>query len=321
MIVDLFAGPGGWSEGLRILGAADVGVEMDYDACRTRIAAGHETIRADVQRLPLRLGPLDGLIASPPCTDFSMAGKKTGRTGATGQLIDTVPPLVERWMPRWVACEQVPPCLPIWHEHAAHYRTLGYRTWVGVLNAANYGVPQTRKRAFLLASLDVQPRQPVPTHAKTPGMFTEQWVSMADALGWEPTTVNTRGNRTTPGGNEFDSNLASWTLTEKARSWVVDRRTYSRGPAGTVVPVVGVSVDRPAPTLVQAEKWIVQRPDERYGDRAGTNAVRITVRDALILQSFPADYPVQGSRSSQFRQVGNAVPPLLAARVLEQFVR
>jgi DNA (cytosine-5)-methyltransferase 1 len=48
VILDLFAGPGGWSEGLRELGLADVGIEIDRWACATRAAAGHATIRADV---------------------------------------------------------------------------------------------------------------------------------------------------------------------------------------------------------------------------------------------------------------------------------
>lgn len=52
LVVDLFAGPGGWSEGLRSVGLEDVGIEWDDAACRTRAAAGHPTIRADVAQYP-----------------------------------------------------------------------------------------------------------------------------------------------------------------------------------------------------------------------------------------------------------------------------
>lgn len=54
----------------------------------------------------------------------------------------------------------------------------------------------------------------------------------------------------------------------------------------------------------------------RYGDRAGTDAIRLDITDALVLQSFPADFPVQGTRTAQFQQVGNAVPPLMAEAIL-----
>lgn len=193
MILDLFAGPrpGGWSEGLRMLGLSDIGIEWDAAACKTRAAAGHLTIRADVSSYPVRpfmAGKVEGLIASPPCQDFSLAGKQAGRSGEKGQLIDTVPVWVAATWPRWIACEQVPPALPIWREHAETYRQLGYSVWTGILNAADYGVPQTRKRAFLLASLDGSPLPPNPTHSKNPqaGLFgvLEPWVTMAEALGW-----------------------------------------------------------------------------------------------------------------------------------------
>jgi DNA (cytosine-5)-methyltransferase 1 len=98
-----------------------------------------------------------------------------------------------------------------------------------------------------------------------------------------------------------------------------------------------VEVDRPAPALTAKAggQWVWDRPattvqgDPRlagpgHRDRAGGqrqfdgDAVRISVAEALVLQSFRADYPVQGTKTSRFRQVGNAVPPLLARAVLAE---
>lgn len=103
------------------------------------------------------------------------------------------------------------------------------------------------------------------------------------------------------------------------------------GPAPTVDSKVGRSwtFERPATTVAgDARLWPPGHKinsddrrrhadaDDRYGDRAGTDAIRLTPRDALILQSFPPDYPVQGSKTRKYKQIGDAVPPLLAAHVL-----
>lgn len=341
MIVDLFAGPGGWSEGLRMLGLADVGIELDAAACATRAAAGHLTIRADVERYPAeRFAGIEGLIASPPCQDFSLAGKQVGRTGEKGRLIDLVPEWVEATWPEWIACEQVPPCLPIWQEHARWYRSHGYSTWCGILNSADYGVPQTRKRAILIASA-VGPAIPPPaTHAKRPevGLFGTQkpWVTMAEALGWG------EGDRIRPArgegmierhGDRPDHPAAepAPTVISKARSWT---RFVSAGVTGEGRPkdphsqpadtLTGKGTaywcySRPATTVVGSFRPdIISAPGYRteVSRQDAEGGVRVTVAEGGVLQSFPADYPWQGSRSKQYQQVGNAVPPLLAAHVV-----
>ena len=196
MIVDLFAGPGGWDEGLRLLGIHDVvGIEWDTAACDTARAAGHERVQADVSALdPRESEPITGLIASPPCPTFSAAGKGAGRRDvdhiiqcarelAAGEdtrekhreacederSMLTVEPL--RWAlmtrPEWIALEQVPPVLEIWELFAYLLDHAGYSCWTGVLEAERYGVPQTRERAILMGKRGehvVHP--PRPTHQR-----------------------------------------------------------------------------------------------------------------------------------------------------------
>lgn len=308
LILDLCAGPGGWSEALRGLGLADVGVELDPGACATRTAAGHVTVRADIARLPVaRLrGRIRGLIASPPCQGFSLAGLRAGwadieiarrlladlaagrdtREQRAASAADPRSVLVAEplryalaALPEWVVCEQVPAVLPLWQATAGHLRAAGYATWTGVLNAADYGVPQTRRRAFLIASRVHDVDRPEPTHGQdaAPTLFGPAvlpWVSMADALGWSgpaaARTVNTRGAHV-GGGCDFSPAGPSWSLVKSARTWQL------RG-AG-------------APEL-------------------------LTVAEASILQGFRPDYPWKGARTKVFEQVGNAVPPPLAAAVL-----
>jgi len=86
--------------------------------------------------------------------------------------------------------------------------------------------------------------------------------------------------------------------------------------------------ERPATTIAcdrrvhpPGHKENASDPPGRYQQRRGANAVRVTVEQAAVLQGFPADYPWQGVRTRQFEQVGNAVPPPLAHRVLEQAIR
>lgn len=236
--VDLFAGPGGFDLGARAAGLDPLGVEWDDAACRTREAAGLRTLQADVAELDPLDHPCDVLIASPPCQAFSAAGKGGGHRDASliyrvmrdlahstfrsdrrvemrDALVDprsmlVVEPL--RWAialrPRLVALEQVPPVLPFWEWIAEALRDRGYRTWTGVLSAEQFGVPQTRSRAFLLASRDGPVSSPSPTHRRYVAMPRERdhdrlfdpgdrerivhpgdenllpWVSMAEALGW-----------------------------------------------------------------------------------------------------------------------------------------
>lgn len=81
IVLDLFAGPGGWDQGAKPLGLRPIGVEWDAAACRTGKAAGHARIRADVAALPTgrMVGKVTGLIGSPPCTLFSGAGHGMAR--------------------------------------------------------------------------------------------------------------------------------------------------------------------------------------------------------------------------------------------------
>lgn len=193
--LDLFAGPGGWDLAAQDLGLDPLGVEWDDAACATRHAAGLRTLQADVaELLPRDHGPIDLLIASPPCQAFSMAGKGAGRRAlaaltdgitaiAHAEQVDTasidaacddprahlvLEPL--RWAlalrPRAIALEQVRPVLPLWEAMAVALRLHGYNVWTGVLSSERYGVPQTRERAILTAHQHRPVSEPPATHRR-----------------------------------------------------------------------------------------------------------------------------------------------------------
>jgi DNA (cytosine-5)-methyltransferase 1 len=113
--------------------------------------------------------------------------------------------------PEWVALEQVPSVLPLWKVYASELRKRGYSVWCGKINSADYGVPQTRVRAILIASRVRSVSRPLPTHYDAsrlpPQLFCEPWVSMAAALGWGATDRSaptvTAGGTATGGAEPF----------------------------------------------------------------------------------------------------------------------
>lgn len=366
--VDPFGGPGGWDIAARELDIDVEGIELDHAACETRRAAGLRTIEADVANCnPQVWADVDGLIMSPPCQAFSSAGKGKGRdhVPALAAAIhrrdwsarpDPDPKVwlvleVGRWYeairPEWVALEQVPAVLPLWEAYATILRADGYSVWCGLLCAADYGVPQTRTRAILIASRTRAAHPPAATHAERPqaSLFgtLQPWVTMADALGWGLTerpaytfapgtgegggadmvgsswvrerlrrerdegrwVVATRGE-SGRAYDEFDGAAQpSRTITGKSDSWRINTNR-GQGAYDTENGCQEVSSDRPAPTVTAKS--------------GGQWTIRTTVEQALILQGFPADYPVQGTKTKQFEQIGNAIPPPLARAILGQLV-
>ncbi|MBT2380058.1 DNA cytosine methyltransferase [[Kitasatospora] papulosa] len=353
-VLDLFAGPGGWSQGLRALGIREIGIEVDPAACATRAAAGHTTIRADVATYPT--APLrrkvSGLIASPPCQTFSTAGLRAGNddmdlchqalddiargndtratlraTCADPRSLLVVEPLryALDLRPEWIALEEVPAVVPLF-EHTAHLlHRIGYSTWVGVLNSADFGLPQTRRRAFLLASRTRPALSPEPTHTDVPqldlfGVCLSPWVPMADALDLPPgVKVNTRGDRPTDkkgraaGGNEFSADAPSNALTGRSRSWKLRSGQGWKLPAGRST---GNGIARFERAISEPSFTITGSANRCKWVRDGVEERNLALAEAAVLQSFPADYPWAGSRTKQFEQIGNAVPPQLATAAL-----
>ncbi|TQK98977.1 DNA (cytosine-5)-methyltransferase 1 [Streptomyces puniciscabiei] len=387
-----------------MLGFRDVGLEWDEWACKTRAAAGQLTIRTDVALYPVWpfVGKTSGLIASPPCQAWSRAGKRLGlidqplvhqAVADLAQGRDTRARLLtscrdERSLlaaepmrylhalhgvgePEWVAMEEVPDVLPLWRQYAAVLRGWGFSVWTGILNAADYGVPQTRRRAILLASRTRTAAPPPPTHADVAepetlfGPGRSRWVSMAEALGWGATdrpvpTVCAGGG---PGGGPepFPSgsrkSLASardrgtWkphTVPMVLKSpaeiagWADDEGIRENRLADASAPAFGAGthgwswslrsnnqanatvrgVDEPAGTLFFGHRanecvWVAEPASGGEGEeRPVPESIRITAQEAGILQTFPADYPWQGNKGQVFSQIGNAVPPRLAAHLL-----
>lgn len=350
VVLDHFAGTG-WGVACQRLGITEHGVELMPEAVASRDAAGMSTVYRDVWDGlidPMAVPDHDVYIASPPCQTFSVAGKGAGRRSLDDVLeaITTeawrypptlrllgedfedertalvLTPLAHIWQhrPRAVALEQVPTVLPVWEAFAKVMCSLmGYSVVTGVLNAEQYGVPQTRKRAILIARLDGEARLPQPTHSRYYSREPERldggvlpWVSMAEALGWglsgRPSPTITGGGTET-GGAEPIAKLARYTTRP---DWV------HRRPAPTIVGTrrssEGIIVGR---QLDDGSRQDVGGHQTNVGLREGMlPGVRVTAPEAAVLQSYPSDFPFQGGKGKRFLQIGNAVPPLLAEHII-----
>jgi DNA (cytosine-5)-methyltransferase 1 len=341
-VVDLFAGAGGWEEGLTQLGHQALGIDNDEHACATATAAGHPRLHADVAAIdPAQLGDVWGLISSPPCQAYSLAGRRLGREDkprviacahelAAGQdtrakhqakcadprSLLTVEPLrfAVALRPTWIALEQVPPVLELWTLLATLLSAHGYQTAVGLLSAERYGVPQTRKRAFLIASLDRPVQLPEPTHRsfnthhpdRTPAGEEQllPWISMAAALGWTCPAVTYTNCQTTGGRNPRglvrSTDKPARTLDTSCGSWTVEP---------------GAACEHTACGLDTRQRHCLVRPLRRP---APTLTATGLANSRTLWACRRPGYPWQGSRTQQLTQIGNAICPPVARAVLAQ---
>lgn len=285
-MINLFAGPGGLCMAADTLDIPTIGIEWDANACQTRRAAGLETIQCDVRNYGPRDFPkCNFLTAGPPCQTFTLTGNGEGRkaldtvvrlaghmeTGRAFQaeldaLTDERTGLILEPL-RWilsalrsgfayehVVLEQVPQALPVWEEFARIMRVVGYNVVAGVLHAERYGVPQTRKRAILIASLNHPVKLPEPQYLPYRANAYNDCPTMATVIDRnEPFTMisnyGTGGDASKRGRRDWDE------------------------PAFTVTGKINRN---------------------RIVARDGRELDRLSHSEAGRLQGFPADYPWSG---------------------------
>lgn len=328
-VLELFAGAGGAALGLQAAGFRSVGLcEWDADACETLRAAGFSpVIEGDVRDLEaIEAGitaPPDVIWSSFPCQAWSTAGSRKGAQDDRNGWPWTVA-AIDRFAPRWVLCENVrgllchsakgcgdPATCPrcyfdrvILADLRARFAHVGW--WL--LDAADYGVPQHRRRVILWGG----PRplsRPEATHADPAelaqvGLFAarQPWRSMGAALGLHLRDDEERqGNRSRSprepsrtvggGGNAM--------VREAIEPWRLDMPS---------LPVLSRDVKGYSGGLKRG-RTPCGASDGLY---LATSRRRLTVEECATLQDFPPDHPFQGTKTSRYRQVGNAVPPRLA---------
>lgn len=319
-LLDLFAGAGGLSLGLHWAGFGSVAaVENDAAAAATydanfgprilRGGAGQPRAVEQVAFGPFA-GQVDLLSGGPPCQGFSQLGTRLA-DDPRNRLWREFIRAVDEVQPRAFLMENVPPILKT-REGAftvEHARELGYSVVAGVLSAEQFGVPQKRRRAFFLGVRGGTASLPSATTSARPNTVRWAFEGLAPRptgedlhLGRTPTPVSLERYAAVPeGGNRFDLMRARPDITP---------RCWRDKPSGATDVFGRLSWDKPALTIrtefYKPEKGRYLHPSEPRP---------ITHREAARLQTFPDSFRFEGPRTEIARQIGNAVPPLLAYAV------
>lgn len=290
MIVDLFAGGGGVACAMRSLGLEARHVELDADACDTLTAAGFgDVMRADVRDPSWHPRErVDLLHGSPPCPKWSRANRAEAQRA---RAVDGWPWMlgaVRALRPTCVTVENVRDApAALWSRDL---EALGYRVAAWLLDAADYGAPQTRTRWFVAASLVARPAMPAPTHG-------------APLLG-----------------------LAPHRTLRECLDPVGARKVYPKGTGRAASEPW--RLDIPSPTVVCADVhgtragqfcgWTFNGGPDRMSDALflARGWRRATVAECARAQGFPEGHPFRGKSEAQYRQAGNAVEVLTGRAVL-----
>ncbi len=338
-VIDLFSGAGGSAlgfvrAGFRIAGAA----ELDPDACKTYEGLiGVRPLCVDLSRFPperaaelwgLGPGEADVLIGTPPCQGFTQLRNGAGEGDPRNNLVLVFLDYVSHFRPRFLFFENVPGLARLPHGKAflselrRGLSRLGYRLEEREVDAADYGVPQHRRRLIVIGSREDMgaPPFPEPTHGDPGSLFVasgvrQPWRTVREAIGHLPPLGPGERDPTDPmhqaprigervlrfiaqvpkdGGSRTQVPEEEWLPCHRDHKG--HRDTYGR-----------LAWDRPSGVITSGccnvSKGRFAHPEQ---DRA------LTPREAALLQGFPPDALFHGSLASIQRQIGNAVPPPLA---------
>lgn len=316
-VIELFAGAGGMALGFKQAGFQTVlANEWDREACDTlRANITDRVLNCAIQEVK-QFPKADVVAGGPPCQGFSNLGERVPND-PRNQLWRQFMRCVEESEAKYFVLENVPPLLKSaeYQELLKIAKRLGFMVEARVLNAADYGVPQARKRAIVLGFKSASPVFPEPTHVDPRrqtllDLHRLPWRTVRDAIGhvpFEPTNIGWHiGRNPTPksllryravpaGGNRWD--LPSELMPE----------CWKRKTKGGTDLMGRLWWDRPSVTIrtefYKPEKGRYLHPEAHRP---------ITHLEALLLQSFPENYRFLGSRISVGIQIGNAVPPGLA---------
>ncbi len=346
--LDLFCGAGGLSWGLMQAGWSVIAaneIAADFAASYRRNHPHTPLVEDDIRRLDftawreslgIAVGQLDLLCGGPPCQGFSTVGAKRIHD-ERNTLFHEFLRAIAAFGPRTVLFENVAGFKRLYDGamHTALHRELhglGYDTTGAVLDAVDFGLPQSRKRTFVLAwRREMTPvLLPTPTHfPREQSLLGPPQRTLWDAIGdLPPLTVGAQATAyATPPQNDYQRALRGdeMQLTEHGCAQYGGKMQQILAlipPGGTVDDLPAalrprryfkntyarLHADRPAPTITR-----------NFGTPSSSRCVHpyqpraLSTREGARLQGFPDGYVFVGSKTAKNLQIGNAVPPLFGA--------
>lgn len=300
-VVSLFSGAGGLDLGFIQAGHTIVWAnDLFHDAVATyRANIGDHIVEEDIHQIPSEDIPnCHIVIGGFPCQGFSIANTGRHADDKRNVLYLQLLRVIRDKQPLFFLAENVKGILSL--EHGAvfqnilnDFRNLNYQVQYRLLNAADYGVPQRRERVIIVGvrnNIDFNFNYPEPNHSQYGVNGLPRWVSVQEAIQHfpDPDEINDIPNHTY---SKYKMIL---------NGYLGKRR---------------LNPNMPSPT-------ITARGDDKGGVvvHPHYNGLRrMTCRELAAIQTFPDNFVFQGKNSSVYRQIGNAVPPLLAYQIANQF--
>lgn len=338
VIADLFSGVGGLSQGFISKGfEVEFAIEYDRDIASSyqknhpsTTMYSQDISTVDFGVLKKKHREVDVIVGGPPCQGFSQKGKRLSINDDRNYLFQRFIDAVKVFKPQYFVLENVPNILTtanrfFKNEIIKGFEKLGYQVNADVLNASDYGVPQNRRRAFFIGTLGNKKLLfPEPKNKK---------VTVKEAIYDLPFIGSGEGTQ-----ESIYQNLATSSFQKKLRNGskvlynhvatnhskvALERLSLiPKGKGREVLP------PEHRTKSIYSGTWSRLKED----DTAATITTRfdtpssglfthpvlnrcLTVREAARIQTFPDNFVFYGSKTNQMKQVGNAVPPLLAAEI------
>jgi DNA (cytosine-5)-methyltransferase 1 len=310
-VIELFAGGGGFRLGLPPDAEIVLAVEIDPEIA-TVYARNFDpqNLRVDditnIDFTPYK--GVDLIVGGPPCQDYSVANNKGDRTSDRSQLGMQMLRAIEEANPKTFILENVRNfgASQVWAKFQKRCLALGYKVACGVLKAADYGVPQSRKRFIAVGTLDKKPPQlPFPTHDKEGGFLFKHWEGWWDAIA----DLKIPKQDLAP----FQQNAMSGNLRQKILKGAI-----------VLIPRVGFN---PKDGLFHRDKWEPAFTVRAFGHKRGHWAkFNVVTSEASYLasprclarwQTFPDSYVLPDNSLLAGKAIGNAIPPLLAKAIFD----